>query len=71
MLELRIEQTCSMPPYDHDEARIQLMDDFRALGIPRLDAEDIPTAIRLAERGSNAPAVALTRTKTLGFNEFS
>lgn len=22
------------------------MDDFRALGIPRLDAEDIPTAIR-------------------------
>jgi hypothetical protein len=46
MLELRIEQICSMPPYDHDEARIQLMDDFRALGIPRLDAEDIPTAIR-------------------------
>jgi hypothetical protein len=46
MLELRIEQICSMPPYDHHEARIQLMDDFRALGIPRLDAEYIPTAIR-------------------------
>jgi hypothetical protein len=46
MLELRIEQICSMPPYDHHEARIQLMDDFHALGIPRLDAEDIPTAVR-------------------------
>ena len=34
-----------MPPYDY-EARIQLMDDFRALGIPRLDAEDMPTATR-------------------------
>lgn len=26
---------------------------------------------KLAERGSNAPAVALTRAKTLGFNESS
>jgi hypothetical protein len=34
MLELRMEQICSMPPYDHDEARTQLIDDFRALGIP-------------------------------------
>lgn len=46
MLELRMEQICRMPPYDHDEARTQLIDDLRALGIPRLDAEDIPTAIR-------------------------
>jgi len=46
MLELRIEQICSMPPYDRDEARTQLMDDFRALGILSLDAEDIPTATR-------------------------
>ena len=46
MLELRIKQICSMPPYDHDEARIQLMDDLRALNIPRLDAEDLSTAIR-------------------------
>lgn len=46
MLEVRMEQICSMPPYDDDEARIQLIDDFRALDIPRLDAEDIPTAIR-------------------------
>ena len=46
MLELRMEQICSMPPYDHDEARTQLIGDFRALGIPRLDAEDIPTAVR-------------------------
>jgi alkyl hydroperoxide reductase subunit AhpF len=46
MLELRIEQICSMPPYDRDEARVQLTAHLRALGIPRLDAEDIPTAIR-------------------------
>ena len=46
MLELRMEQICSMLPYDHDEARTQLIDDFRVLGIPRLDAEDIPTAVR-------------------------
>ena len=46
MLELRIEQICSVPPYDRDEARDQLMDDLHALGIPRLDAEHIPTAIR-------------------------
>ena len=46
MLELRMEQICSVPPYDNDEARILLIDDFRALGIPRLDAEDIPSAIR-------------------------
>lgn len=46
MLELRMEQISSMPPYDHDEARTQLIDDFQTLGIPRLDAEDIPTATR-------------------------
>ena len=44
MLELRMEQI-SRPLHDH-EARTQLMDDFRALGIPRLDAEDIATATR-------------------------
>ena len=44
MLELRMEQI-SRPLHDH-EARPQLMDDFRALGIPRLDAEDIATATR-------------------------
>lgn len=45
MLELRMEQICPLPPYDH-EARIKLMNDLRALGIPRLDAGDIPTATR-------------------------
>lgn len=45
MLELRLEQLCFRLAYDH-EARIQLMDDFRALGIPRLAAEDIVTATR-------------------------
>jgi hypothetical protein len=46
MLELRIEQICSMPPSDSDEAQAQLTVDLRALGIPRLDAEEILTAIR-------------------------
>src|SRR5215471_2405666 len=46
MLELRIEQICSMPPYDSDEAHVQLTADLRALGIPRLDAEEILTATR-------------------------
>jgi hypothetical protein len=45
MLELRMEQIFSMPP-DDQQARIRLMSDIRALGIPRLDAEDIPTATR-------------------------
>ena len=46
MLELRIEQICSMPPYDSGEAHTQLTADLRALGIPRLDAEEIRSAIR-------------------------
>ncbi len=46
MLELRIEQICSMPPYDSDEAHAQLTLDLRALGIPRLDAEEILSAPR-------------------------
>jgi hypothetical protein len=45
MLELRMEQICFRSPYDH-QACIQPMDDFRTLGIPRLDAEDIATATR-------------------------
>jgi hypothetical protein len=44
MLEVRIESMCSMPPYD--DARAQLMTDLCALGIPRLDSEDILTAVR-------------------------
>ena len=40
-----MEQICSMLPHGH-EGRIQLINDIRALGIPRLDAEDIPTATR-------------------------
>lgn len=54
MLELRLKQICFRLPYGH-EARIQLMDDFRALGIPRLDAEDIATATR-----PNIPLAQLT-----------
>ena len=46
MLELRIEQICSMPPYDSDEARVQLTADLRALDIPRLDHEEILAAPR-------------------------
>lgn len=55
MLELRIGQMCSMPPYDRDEARVQLAADLRALGVPRVDAEDILTAIR-----PNIPLAQLT-----------
>jgi len=55
MLEVRIGQMCSMPPYDRDEARVQLVADLRALGVPRLDAEDILTAIR-----PNIPLAQLT-----------
>lgn len=46
MLELRIEQICSMPPYDSNEAHVQLKADLQALGIPRLDVEEILTATR-------------------------
>jgi hypothetical protein len=46
MLELRIEQIFSMPPYDSDEARVQLTADLRALGVPRLDHGEILTATR-------------------------
>jgi hypothetical protein len=46
MLELRIERMCRMPPYDRDEARDQLTADLRALGIGRLDAQNILTAVR-------------------------
>jgi hypothetical protein len=45
-LELRIEQMCSMPPYDCDEARVQLTADLRTLGIARLDSENILSAVR-------------------------
>jgi hypothetical protein len=40
MLEVRIRQMCSIPPYDRDEARVRLTADLRAPGIPRLDARD-------------------------------
>lgn len=46
MLEMRIAQICSMPPYDSGEAHVQLTADLRALGIPRLEDEDILTATR-------------------------
>jgi hypothetical protein len=46
MLELRSSRSAPYPRTTIMRARIQLMDDFRALGIPRLDAEDIPTAVR-------------------------
>jgi hypothetical protein len=45
-LELRIEQMCYMPPYDRDEARVQLTADLCTLGIARLDAENILSAVR-------------------------
>jgi hypothetical protein len=38
--------TAPLDEYDRDEARVQLAVDLRALGVPRLDAEDILTAIR-------------------------
>jgi hypothetical protein len=46
MLELRLKQICSMPPYDSDEAHVKLTADLRALDIPRLNDEEILTAVR-------------------------
>jgi hypothetical protein len=55
MLELRIKQIRSMPPYDSDEAHVQLAADLRALGIPRLADHEI-----LAETRPNIPLDQLT-----------
>lgn len=41
-LEVRVIEMCSTPPYDREPARGRLTADLRALGIPRLDREDVP-----------------------------
>jgi hypothetical protein len=46
MLELRLEQWRSMPPYDSDSGIARLAADLFALGLPRLEGENLRTAIR-------------------------
>ena len=46
MLEIRLRQMFAMPPYEHDDPRVRLMADLRALGVPRLDAKDAFTIER-------------------------
>jgi hypothetical protein len=40
-LEVRVVEMCSTPPYDRQPARERLTADLHALGIPRLDREDV------------------------------
>ena len=40
-LEVRVNEMCNMPPYDRLQARERLTADLHALGIPRLDREDV------------------------------
>ena len=45
-LGIRIRRICTTPSHDRDEARAHLTAHLRALGIPRLEADGILTAIR-------------------------
>jgi hypothetical protein len=41
VLEIRIKRMGRTPPYNRTETRAQLTADLQAMGIPRLDAEDM------------------------------
>jgi len=55
MLEIRVKQMCSMPPYDQASRREQLIAQLRGLGIPHLEADPA-----LATRRPNIPLGQLT-----------
>jgi len=55
MLEIRVKRMCRTPPYNRNEARARLIADLRALGIPRLEAED-----NLTDKRPNIPLSELT-----------
>jgi hypothetical protein len=55
MLEIRVNQMCSTPPYLRQETRARLTADQHTLGIPRLDAEQA-----LADKRPNIPLDQLT-----------
>jgi hypothetical protein len=55
MLEIRVNQMCSTPPYLRPETRARLTADLHTLGIPRLDAEQA-----LADKRPNIPLDQLT-----------
>ena len=55
MLEIRVNQMCSTPPYLRQETRARLTADLHTLGIPRLDAEQA-----LADKRPNIPLDQLT-----------
>jgi hypothetical protein len=54
-LEVRINEMCNTPPYDHQQARDRLTADLQALGIPRLDREDV-----LCDKRPEVPLAELT-----------
>jgi hypothetical protein len=55
ILEIRVKQMCSMPPYDQADTREHLIAQLRALGIPHLEADPA-----LASRRPNIPLGQLT-----------
>jgi hypothetical protein len=55
VLEIRVKRMCRTPPYDRDETRARLTADLQALGIPRLDAENV-----LIDKRPNIPLNELT-----------
>jgi hypothetical protein len=55
MLEVRVNQMCTTPPYLRNEIRARLTAGLHALGIPRLDAEEM-----LADKRPNIPLEQLT-----------
>ena len=54
-LEVRVNEMCNTPPYDHQQARDRLTADLQALGIPRLDREDV-----LCHKRPEVPLAELT-----------
>jgi hypothetical protein len=55
MLEIRVNEMCSTPPYLRADARMRLTADLHALGIPRLDDEQ-----NLVDKRPNIPLNQLT-----------
>jgi len=55
VLEIRVQQMCTTPPYDQAAIRERLIAQLRALGIPHLEADPA-----LASRRPNIPLDQLT-----------
>jgi hypothetical protein len=46
VIELRVKQMCSVPPYDRDPDRARFLTGLRGLGIPRLEVDDAAIGAR-------------------------